>query len=287
MINYIQEIIENFDFNSVQNDDDKAETFARKTLSVLNSVDLGLPSGTLWCEYNLGCDWKKLSDKQYRSKVLDWYGNYYAWGEITPKENTDYVWKKYKWCNVVEVEETGGQATRKPWTQIVEKPKLTKYCVDAPDSFKKGNEYEYLCDKIDNLSILLPEDDAAYQSNDIFRIPTKKQCEELLAYTTQKFVENYQNIKNLNGVVLTSKINKRKLFIPAAGSYVSNGDLSKRKAAGVTSSFWTSTLDTGHSNSAITCDMYFSKNVFKSGLQTMMGLTLREQGCSIRPVLNL
>ena len=242
-------------------------------------VDLGLPSETLWCKYNLDVNPKQLS------KALDWYGNYYAWGEIEPKANTDYIQKKYKWWDIVEVEETYGQATRKPWTRIEEKPKLKKYCVNVPDYFK--NNHECLYDKIDNLNKLLPEDDAAYCNNNNFCMPTKEQCNELLTYTIQKFVENYQNIKNLNGVVLTSKINKKRLFIPAAGIYIGDNDLSKRKDAKVLSCFWTSTLDVCHLADAKTCDMFNSKNAFRPGLETMIGTTGRECGLPIRPVLNL
>jgi hypothetical protein len=39
-------------------------------------VDLGLPSGILWAKYNLGVDIESLECNE------DWYGNYFAWGEI-------------------------------------------------------------------------------------------------------------------------------------------------------------------------------------------------------------
>ena len=42
-------------------------------------VDLGLPSKTKWCKYNLGVNINKLN------KSEDWYGDYYAWGEINKK----------------------------------------------------------------------------------------------------------------------------------------------------------------------------------------------------------
>ena len=42
-------------------------------------VDLGLPSRTLWCKYNLGVDPTQLT------KSEDWYGQYYAWGELEEK----------------------------------------------------------------------------------------------------------------------------------------------------------------------------------------------------------
>lgn len=46
-------------------------------------VDLGLPSGLKWRGWNVGA-----------SKPED-YGNYYAWGETTPK--TSYTWNNYKY----------------------------------------------------------------------------------------------------------------------------------------------------------------------------------------------
>jgi hypothetical protein len=39
-------------------------------------VDLGLPSGTLWCKYNLGVNPNCLTNP------VNWFGDYYAWGEI-------------------------------------------------------------------------------------------------------------------------------------------------------------------------------------------------------------
>ena len=60
-------------------------------------VDLGLPSGTLWCKYNLDVDPTKLS------KVEDWYGDYYAWGELegnkTNEKGEIYFEYNYKFGN--------------------------------------------------------------------------------------------------------------------------------------------------------------------------------------------
>ena len=54
-------------------------------ISATASVDLGLPSGTLWATCNVGAN----SPEEY--------GDYFAWGETAPKQ--DYTWKTYKWCN--------------------------------------------------------------------------------------------------------------------------------------------------------------------------------------------
>ena len=48
-------------------------------------VDLGLPSGLLWAECNLG------------ATKPEEYGDYYAWGETVTKEV--YDWSTYKYCN--------------------------------------------------------------------------------------------------------------------------------------------------------------------------------------------
>ena len=69
----------------------------------LEYVDLGLPSGTLWANCNIG------------ATVPEGYGNYYSWAEIEKKET--YKWDTYKYCN-----ESGTQ--------------LTKYCNDP----EFGNE---------------------------------------------------------------------------------------------------------------------------------------------------
>ena len=51
----------------------------------MNAVDLGLPSGTLWADRNVGAD------------APEAYGDYFAWGETEPKSK--YDWSTYKWCN--------------------------------------------------------------------------------------------------------------------------------------------------------------------------------------------
>ena len=50
----------------------------------LGAVDLGLPSGTLWADRNVGAD------------SPEDYGDYFAWGETSTKST--YNWSTYKWC---------------------------------------------------------------------------------------------------------------------------------------------------------------------------------------------
>ena len=65
---------------------------------LLGAVDLGLPSGTLWADRNVGAD------------SPEDYGDYFAWGETSTKST--YNWRTYKWCQ-------GSSAS------------MTKYCTDS------------------------------------------------------------------------------------------------------------------------------------------------------------
>ncbi len=141
--------------------------------TVAEYVDLGLPSGLLWATRNLGA-------------TKPWnYGDYYAWGEITTKNN--YDWETYQHCN-------GSSNT------------LTKYC-DHP-------EYGYN-DFIDDLTVLQRSDDAAtavwgYD----WRMPTKAEYQELMNKCTWTWTDSY-NGTGVAGYIVTG--NSNSIFLPAAG----------------------------------------------------------------------
>ena len=130
-------------------------------------VDLGLPSGNLWAKCNLG------------ASSPEAYGDYYAWGEVEPKQ--EYTYPNHKW-----------------------------YKEGAPSlGFTKYNNE-------DGKLTLEDEDDAVIQKlGNGWRTPTLADFREL---TNQK----YTTIKKttLNGVAgyqITSKRNKKSIFIPFAG----------------------------------------------------------------------
>ena len=204
-------------------------------------VDLGLPSGTLWCKYNLDVNPNQLTSAR------DWYGGYYAWGEIDPKQK--YTWDNYKFIHL---------------------NKLTKY-----------NEE-------DKLTELLPEDDAAYQNKHIgnfkFHIPTKEQCEELINYTKNYWVNNYdpnklihnpeddKGIQGLNGGVFEAK-NGNQLFIPAADRHINSG-------VGTNCYLWSSSINIDYP--ILVYYLYFHPNNID-----IYANDHRYDGYSIRPVINL
>ena len=159
-------------------------------------VNLGLPSGIKWASCNVGAE-----------KPED-YGNYYAWGEILPKE--DYSLATYKYANGAY-------------------DKLTKYCNNASYG---DNGFT------DNKTTLEPEDDAAHMNwGGSWRMPTDAEWNELYAnciwtWTTQNGVNGYQ---------VTSKTNSNSIFLPAAGYRLGT----RLRRVGVYGYYWSSSLYEG------------------------------------------
>ena len=102
-------------------------------------VDLDLPSGLLWATRNVGAD------------SAEDYGDYFAWGETSPK--SEYNWSTYRYCNY---NSTTGSVM------------FTMYT---------GNN---------GLNTLLPGDDAA-TANYGGRTPTAEEWHELITNTTSRW----------------------------------------------------------------------------------------------------
>ena len=222
-------------------------------------VDLGLPSKTLWCKYNLGVNPNQLS------KVKDWNGDYYAWGELEPNKTNEEGELYFDWDNY----------------KFGDYNKLTKYC---------NNPKYGLNGFIDNLTELLPEDDIAYQNKKLhnfkFHIPTKEQCEELLKYTNNYWIKNYDptklkhnlkddgGIKWLNGKIFEGK-NGNQIFIPAAG-YCSGSNIYNDRSYCY---LW---------SSSIHLDFPFhAYYIYMDSSNIRVNSSARHNGYSIRPVINL
>ena len=251
-----EEPVQNIKSKQVQNRD-----YTKEHLDLMNEVvDLGLPSGTLWSKYNLGVDQNQLS------KVEDWYGDYYAWGELEANKTDEYDDIYFDWSN---------------YKYGKDFDKLTKYCQEM---------YYGLNGFIDNLTKLLPEDDAAYQNKKLhnfkFYIPTKEQFEELINYTKNYWIKNYgpnktihnpkndKGIKGLNGRVFVGK-NANQLFIPAAGRYFGPDNDND----GSECYLWSSSINTDYPKNTYVLD-------FDSDTICMID-SERFKGQSIRPVINL
>ena len=157
-------------------------------------VDLGL--SVKWATCNVGAN----SPEEY--------GDYFAWGEIEPKE--EYSWSTYKYC-------------------VDNYDNLTKYCTQSYDG-KDGFT--------DNKTVLDPEDDAATVNwGGNWRMPTYKEMGELREkctwiWTTQNGVKGYK-VVGPNG---------NSIFLPAAG-YMYNSSLYN---AGSHGNYWSSSLNTSN-----------------------------------------
>lgn len=91
---------------------------------------------------------------------------------------------------------------------------------------------------LDGLTTLELSDDAANAYYSKMRIPTKEECEELLAGTTYAWIDNY-NGTNVNGCIFTSKVDETKsIFVPAA-SIIIDGII---EDLGIFASLWSSSL---------------------------------------------
>ena len=168
------EPIQNIKSKQVYNKD-----YTKEYLDLMKvAVDLGLPSRTLWCKYNLG-------------ETAITLGGYYAWGETHPKET--YDWDTYE----------HGYG---PYS-------LYKY-VDNSDNAADDNDNKI--DNL--IELHPEDDAATQNIHlyDFkFHIPTKEQFEELINYTVIKYKDSYEYPKTIsNGVWLISKINDNKIFFP-------------------------------------------------------------------------
>ena len=152
------------------------------------AVDLGL--SVKWANANVGAD---------RDEA---YGDYYAWGETTTKD--EYDWSTYKWF----VEDG--------FTWL-------KYCsTDGWHNF-------------DGKTVLEPEDDAASVSlGGNWRMPTREDWKELMDNCTWEWTTLF----GVKGKEITSSINGNSIFLPAAGYWYGT----EVEEDGQTGAYWSSSL---------------------------------------------
>ena len=200
-------------------------------------VDLGL--SVKWATCNVGA---------YKPED---YGNYFAWGEVTPKKS--YEWNNYKYCDL-------------EYFQIRNDTIVTKYCIgDTNDSF------------YDNKTTLDPEDDAATVNwGGNWRMPTYAEMEELKTKCTWEFT----TLNGVEGFKVTSTIDgytNNSIFLPA--TYMMMGN-TLYQGAGVAGCYWSSSLYSGMAN-------YFAHGIFarnKAKIEDWRPGHTRKYGLTIRPV---
>lgn len=163
-------------------------------------IDLALPSGLLWAKVNIG------------ASTPSQYGNYYSWGETTPKES--YTWENYKYA-------AGSSKT------------LTKYNTNGSYGV------------VDGKTELEPMDDAATQNwGGQWRIPTNDEMTEL--FNAENVTWEWTTMDEVYGYLGKSTRNGATIFLPAAGSKDGtsvnwSSDIAGDSAYG---RYWTSSLYT-------------------------------------------
>lgn len=205
-------------------------------------VDMGLPSRTLWATYNVG------------STMPHEYGEYYAWGETTPKDM--YTEETYKYFQGYS--ESGAhhyaQFSKYVWYDQHGKP-----------------DYKMTLDS---------EDDAAtFNWGPQWQMPSAEQYRELSNYCVWYRKDLIINNKTIVGFVGESKINGYKIYIPYSDMKYSTYPMDYMSAW-----YWTRDLsgDTGGSGS----DYYAWYMTIKTQNNLMeVQDTRRYQGLTVRPVV--
>ena len=166
-------------------------------------------------------------------------GVYFAWGETSPKNI--YNWESYMWGYY-----------------------------DSTDKKTYLNKYS----SADGLTTLTPADDAAAANwGDGWRMPTKEDFEELIENCDAK-LDHDDETHTVKGIRLTSKFNKKVLFLPLTGQMLGHS-LDDEELYGV---YWTSTLDTNDSRGVM-----YGVNAATIDLSGI-GYDSRPLGHAIRPV---
>ena len=161
-------------------------------------VDLGLPSGTLWCSCNLG------------ASSPEEPGNLYMWGDDKPWHlETDEANR----TNIITDEDGNTIEYGQGWTYY-------KHCTFNKDEYEI-KFLKYNCKpgwgNQDFATELSQLDDVAYQFNKEWRTPSYKELMELMMYTS------IQKVSEINGLYLyklTSMINNNYIYVHCGPSNV-------------------------------------------------------------------
>lgn len=147
------------------------------------AVDLGLPSGTIWADRNVGAD------------SPEGYGYYFAWGETTSKST--FNWNTYKWCR--------GSSTTTT---------LTKYC--NKDSYGVVDDKITLDAEDDAATVNMGEEWRMPTNNEFTELQNKCSWK----WTTQNNVNGYKVTgPNGNSIFLPAAGSRQESTLQSVGSY--------------------------------------------------------------------
>jgi hypothetical protein len=163
-----------------------------QTPSNVKAIDLGLPSGTLWANMNIGAN------------SIEEYGDYFSWGEIEAKDKyNEETYKYYDYWVINDstyIDENGFEIKIEGGTFSG----YTKYVNSEASGFKGF---------YDNKKILDVDDDAAYMNwGHNWRMPTSSQFSELVNNCTWVWA----SLNGIYGYKVTGKTGNY-IFLPASG----------------------------------------------------------------------
>ena len=203
----------------------------------LKAQSKGMENGHEWVDLGLpsGTLW---ATTNVGADSPEAYGDYFAWGETKPQASNKYNSESYKYFNGY---------------------KVAKY----------NNNVEY--GKIDNLTVLQPDDDAATANwGGAWRMPTAEELNELYDNCINKTA--MQN--GIYGQRFTAQ-NGNSIFLPSAG-YRSDGELIRTGSHGC---YWSSSL----CGPRLACDLIFMTGPFTSSADPR-NCSDRDRGFTVRPV---
>ncbi len=203
------------------------------TTSIPNgTVDLGL--SVLWAECNLGANSPEET------------GNYYAWGELNPKDT--YTFDSYLYCN-------DGLSYDMDWWNYSYWEGLGTYGINI----QLTNEY----------------DAAKAQLGDFWGIPSINYVNELIENCDMELT----TFKGINGIKFTSKKNGNSIFLPAAG-YKDDEPSKATKSTiieqGTNGYYWSGTGSSNSASDAMSLKLYDGNSEQKR--------EIRYKGLTIRPI---
>lgn len=176
-----------------------------------NFVDLDLPSGIIWCKYNLGSSILLSKDKNDGYKTIDLglpSGKVWQTRNVgNPDLHKKYIGDYYQWGQpeIPDIYKSSGY-------KFVKDRLITKYCTG-----------KYAYESPDGKTQLELEDDPAYVLNPYKNhninmcTPNYVQFKELIENTHFMPYQHYHDIENLHGLELISNHNNNSIFFPTFG----------------------------------------------------------------------
>ena len=178
------------------------------------------------------------------------YGNYYAWGETETKE--DYSWNTYKYF----FDNNGNYV-----------PYDDKWRVESGELKDIGS------------NIAGTQYDVAHMKwGDSWKIPTSAQMDELQNREYCEWIWTFMN--GVKGYIITSKLNGKRIFLPACGVFYSN----MQQHMNTDGHYWLSTSET--TNTFYADYLIISSNSYETRHKSehFQDYNSRNHGRAIRPV---